>query len=73
MPIYWGHIQMDVPKAPGLGLLLEKVHYDHYDKKFAKTHEKLGDWGEEIEAKISDVRQRLIVKEILQQEISSQS
>uniref|UniRef100_A0A915BXU2 Pseudouridylate synthase 1 homolog n=1 Tax=Parascaris univalens TaxID=6257 RepID=A0A915BXU2_PARUN len=66
-------IRMDVPKAPGLGLLLEKVHYDHYDKKFAKTHEKLGDWGEEIEAKISDVRQRLIVNEILQQEISTQS
>ncbi|VDM47707.1 unnamed protein product [Toxocara canis] len=65
--------RMDVPKAPGLGLLLEQVHYDHYDKKFAKTHEKLGDWGEEVEAKIADARQRLIISEILRQEIASQS
>ena len=25
--------RLDVPKAPGLGLLLERVHFDTYDKK----------------------------------------
>lgn len=25
---------MDVPKAPGLGLMLEEVHFDRYNKKF---------------------------------------
>uniref|UniRef100_A0A0M3J1Z3 Pseudouridylate synthase 1 homolog n=1 Tax=Anisakis simplex TaxID=6269 RepID=A0A0M3J1Z3_ANISI len=65
--------RMDVPKAPGLGLLLEQIHYENYDRKFSKTHETLNDWGEEIEAKIKDVRHRLIVREILRQEIESQS
>jgi len=27
-------IQVDVPKAPGLGLMLERVHYDGYNKKY---------------------------------------
>lgn len=39
-------IQIDVPKAPGLGLLLERVHYDWYDRKFKKTHQPLSEWPE---------------------------
>lgn len=30
--------RFDIPKAPGLGLLLEEVHYDHYNKRYEKTH-----------------------------------
>ncbi|CAF3672314.1 unnamed protein product [Rotaria sordida] len=35
--------KIDVPKAPPLGLVLEKLHYDRYDKKFGKDgqHEAL--------------------------------
>lgn len=25
---------MDIPKAPGLGLILEDVHYDSYNRRF---------------------------------------
>ena len=25
--------QLDVPKAPGLGLLLERLHYSKYDRQ----------------------------------------
>ncbi len=35
---------MDVPMAPGLGLTLEKVHYDWYDGKFGKDRELLDSW-----------------------------
>ncbi|XP_005090205.1 tRNA pseudouridine synthase A isoform X2 [Aplysia californica] len=30
----WGPVQVDVPKAPGLGLVLEELHFDGYNKKF---------------------------------------
>ncbi|CAF4576563.1 unnamed protein product, partial [Rotaria sp. Silwood1] len=35
--------KIDIPKAPPLGLVLEKLHYDRYDKKFGKDgqHEAL--------------------------------
>ncbi|KHJ80226.1 tRNA pseudouridine synthase A [Oesophagostomum dentatum] len=64
--------RVDVPKAPGLGLLLERVHYDFYDKRHEKTHEPLTDWGPEAEARISEVKFELITKEILITELRQQ-
>ena len=39
--------KVDVPKAPGLGLVLEQLHYDAYNKKYGSDgfHEKM-DWSE---------------------------
>jgi tRNA pseudouridine38-40 synthase len=36
---------VDVPKAPGLGLVLERLHYDAYNRKYGTDgmHEKI-DW-----------------------------
>ncbi|KAK6058237.1 tRNA pseudouridine synthase A [Cooperia oncophora] len=65
--------RVDVPKAPGLGLLLERVHYDLYDRKHAKTHEPLTDWGSAVEARIEEVKFELITKEILLSELRHQS
>uniref|UniRef100_A0A158R5Y5 Pseudouridylate synthase 1 homolog n=1 Tax=Syphacia muris TaxID=451379 RepID=A0A158R5Y5_9BILA len=66
-------VRMDVPRAPGLGLLLEKLHYHNYDRKFKKTHESLDDWGEEIESKVKKMRDELIIPQIMKQEIQTQS
>ncbi|CAB4059863.1 truA [Lepeophtheirus salmonis] len=30
----WGVQRIDIPRAPGLGLLLEEVHYERYNYKF---------------------------------------
>ncbi|KAK2156955.1 hypothetical protein NP493_1913g00027 [Ridgeia piscesae] len=30
----WGHDKFDVPIAPSLGLLLDKLHYDAYNRKY---------------------------------------
>jgi tRNA pseudouridine38-40 synthase len=65
--------RMDVPRAPGLGLLLEQVHFDKYDKKYAKTHATLNDWGEEVEQKIQEIRKEIILPEILKAECETQS
>ncbi|XP_066227319.1 pseudouridylate synthase 1 homolog isoform X2 [Saccopteryx leptura] len=48
----WGEAKVDVPKAPGLGLVLERVHFESYNRRFGRDglHEPL-DWaGEEAEA-----------------------
>lgn len=47
----WGKEKVDVPKAPGLGLVLEKVHFDRYNKRFGGDglHECL-EWDKEEEA-----------------------
>ncbi|KAM5311456.1 pseudouridylate synthase 1 homolog isoform 2-T2 [Glossophaga mutica] len=48
----WGEAKVDVPKAPGLGLVLERVHFEAYNRRFGcdGLHEPL-DWArEEAEA-----------------------
>ncbi|KAM4634424.1 pseudouridylate synthase 1 homolog isoform 2-T2 [Polymixia lowei] len=47
----WGQEKVDVPKAPGLGLVLERVHFDRYNKRFGGDglHECL-EWQQEEEA-----------------------
>ncbi|VVC36124.1 Hypothetical protein CINCED_3A010828 [Cinara cedri] len=39
----WNHDRLDLPIAPGLGLVLEEVHYDKYNAKFGNDgmHERL--------------------------------
>ncbi|KAM7369148.1 hypothetical protein PAMP_013441 [Pampus punctatissimus] len=46
----WGQEKVDVPKAPGLGLVLERVHFDRYNKRFGGDglHEDL-EWDSEEE------------------------
>ncbi|XP_061116779.1 pseudouridylate synthase 1 homolog [Conger conger] len=46
----WGEEKVDIPKAPGLGLVLEKVHFEKYNKRFGDdgVHEPL-DWAKEEE------------------------
>lgn len=64
---------MDIPKAPGLGLLLERLHYENYDRRFNKSHASLEDLGEETENLILKLRDELIVSEILSTECTTQS
>ncbi|XP_061554408.1 tRNA pseudouridine synthase A isoform X2 [Phycodurus eques] len=47
----WEQEKVDVPKAPGLGLVLERVHFDRYNKRFGGDglHECL-EWDGEEEA-----------------------
>lgn len=44
----WGKEKVDVPKAPGLGLVLERVHFDRYNKRFGGDglHERL-EWDQQ--------------------------
>ena len=40
----WGTQRVDIPRAPGLGLMLDEIHYRSYNKRFEATHETL-EWS----------------------------
>ncbi|XP_062410009.1 tRNA pseudouridine synthase A [Sardina pilchardus] len=69
----WGEEKVDVPKAPGLGLVLEKVHFDRYNKRFGGDglHETL-EWTEEEEA-ISSFKDAHIYPTIVETEREEKS
>ncbi|PAA49516.1 hypothetical protein BOX15_Mlig025435g1 [Macrostomum lignano] len=65
--------RMDVPKAPGLGLLLNKIHYGAYNEKYAAE---LGystvDW-DRFEAERSEFKSSHILPEIYRGETDNRS
>uniref|UniRef100_A0A914UZ24 Pseudouridine synthase I TruA alpha/beta domain-containing protein n=1 Tax=Plectus sambesii TaxID=2011161 RepID=A0A914UZ24_9BILA len=68
----WEEKRVDVPRAPGLGLMLEKVHYTTYDRKFSKTHATLDEWPE-CAAAIEEFREKCILANILKTEMKDNS
>ena len=64
----WGPDKVDVPKAPGLGLILERVHFDRYNKRFGGDglHETL-EWDRE-EAAIKAFKEAHIYPTIVETE-----
>lgn len=64
----WGLQKVDVPKAPGLGLVLEKVHFDRYNKRFGGDglHERL-EW-EEQEGAVQAFKEAFIYPTIMETE-----
>nr|XP_023396200.1 LOW QUALITY PROTEIN: tRNA pseudouridine synthase A [Loxodonta africana] len=64
----WGPTKVDVPKAPGLGLVLERVHFDRYNQRFGGDglHEPL-DWVAE-EAPIAAFKECHIFPSIIDTE-----
>ncbi|XP_063820736.1 pseudouridylate synthase 1 homolog [Pseudophryne corroboree] len=69
----WGEKKVDIPKTPGLGLVLERVHFEKYNQRFGNDglHESL-DWAEE-EEKIEDFKRTHIYPTIIQTEIEEKS
>ncbi|KAE8634891.1 hypothetical protein XENTR_v10002459 [Xenopus tropicalis] len=69
----WGEEKVDIPKAPGLGLVLERVHFEKYNRRFGNDglHESLN-WTEE-EEKIESFKKEHIYPTIIQTEIDEKS
>ncbi|XP_069476169.1 pseudouridylate synthase 1 homolog [Ambystoma mexicanum] len=69
----WGIEKVDIPKAPGLGLVLEQVHFERYNQRFGNDgmHEAL-EWAVE-ERKIADFKEDYIYPTIIQTEREEKS
>jgi len=69
----WEVARMDVPKAPGLGLLLDKLHYSRYNKKFGSdgVHEPMV-W-DEYKEQIENFKESFIFSTIYETEQEEQS
>ncbi|XP_060582562.1 pseudouridylate synthase 1 homolog [Ruditapes philippinarum] len=69
----YNHEKMDIPRAPALGLMLEKLHYDHYNRRYASdgSHERI-DFNH-LREKISTFKEEYIFSEIIKEEIETQS
>nr|XP_023016254.1 tRNA pseudouridine synthase A [Leptinotarsa decemlineata] len=61
-----------IPRAPGLGLMLEYVHYDRYNFRYGEdgTHEKLT-W-EDVENEVNEFRDKYIFPTIINKEIEGE-
>ncbi|GFN82400.1 tRNA pseudouridine synthase [Plakobranchus ocellatus] len=64
----WGPEKVDVPKAPGLGLVLEQLHFDGYNKKFGcdGVHEPI-DWSQ-YEETVEKFKEEQIISQIVAKE-----
>nr|CAD7588232.1 unnamed protein product [Timema genevievae] len=69
----WNTDRLDIPVAPGLGLVLEEVHYDRYNQKFGQDgiHEVLS-W-QEFDKDVKDFKEKFIHPSILETEIQEKS
>lgn len=63
--------KVNIPRAPGLGLLLEFVHYDRYNFRYGEdgVHEKL--LWEETEETVNDFKEKFILPTITSKEIEN--
>ncbi|XP_026332253.1 tRNA pseudouridine synthase A [Hyposmocoma kahamanoa] len=67
----FGKDKVIIPTAPGLGLVLDMVHYDRYDNKFKDSHASLT-WEAEEEA-VQQFRHEHIFPNIIKGEIEGNS
>ncbi|XP_062942494.1 pseudouridylate synthase 1 homolog isoform X1 [Cynocephalus volans] len=69
----WGEEKVDIPKAPGLGLVLERVHFEKYNQRFGNDglHEPL-DWAQE-EGKVAAFKEQYIYPTIISTERDERS
>lgn len=63
--------KFNAPTAPGLGLLLERLHFTRYDRAFGDINGKL-DWSE-CEDDVEEFRRKFIHPKIVQTEIEENS
>ncbi|XP_017776841.1 PREDICTED: tRNA pseudouridine synthase A, mitochondrial isoform X1 [Nicrophorus vespilloides] len=63
--------KVNVPRAPGLGLVLEYVHYDRYNARYGSDHDKLL-WEEENET-VEAFKKKYIYPTIVDTEIKDKA
>ncbi|XP_075984626.1 pseudouridine synthase 1 isoform X2 [Anticarsia gemmatalis] len=63
----FGKEKVMIPTAPGLGLVLDMVHYDRYDAKFKNSHDSLA-W-DDVEGDVQKFKEQFIYPVIVKGEV----
>merc|ERR1719383_878453 len=69
----WGMERIDIPRAPGLGLVLEEIHYERYNKRYGSDgiHEPLS-WKKQ-EDDIERFKEDFVFSDIIKTEKEEKS
>jgi len=69
----FGMDRIDIPRAPGLGLVLDEVHFDRYNKRYGSDgiHSPLS-W-EKVEHEVTTFRDDIVFADIMQTEVTTHS
>lgn len=71
----WQNDRIDVPRAPGLGLMLDQIHYDKYNQRFGSDgiHDPL-EWVEgEVADRVETFKEEMIFSDIIDVELKEKS
>ena len=63
----WDALRIDIPRAPGLGLMLDEIHFERYNKRFANDgiHEGLT-CSDAVNEEIESFKDDFIFPEMIQ-------
>lgn len=64
---------VDIPTAPGLGLVLDRVHFNKYNKIFGSTPNRQPLTWDEFQGPLEDFRAKFVHSHIVNKEIEEQS
>jgi len=69
----WGDERIDIPRAPGLGLMLDTIHYERYNKRYGEDgqHDRL-DWAGQHE-EVEKFKEDFIFGDIMKTEMEEKS
>uniref|UniRef100_T1HB86 Pseudouridylate synthase 1 homolog n=1 Tax=Rhodnius prolixus TaxID=13249 RepID=T1HB86_RHOPR len=69
----WGEEKLDLPVAPGVGLVLEEVHYDRYNERYSKDgfHDAI-EWSA-VKEQLEEFKTKYILSSIVQTEKDEKS
>eukprot|EP00090_Calanus_glacialis_P017815 TRINITY_DN27658_c0_g1_i1.p1 TRINITY_DN27658_c0_g1~~TRINITY_DN27658_c0_g1_i1.p1 ORF type:complete len:361 (-),score=106.32 TRINITY_DN27658_c0_g1_i1:103-1185(-) len=69
----WGQQRIDIPMAPGLGLMLDMIHYERYNKRYWEEgmHDNL-DWAEHHD-QVEKFKEKFIFSDIIKTEVKEKS
>ena len=69
----WGDERIDIPRAPGLGLMLDTIHYERYNKRYGEDgqHDRL-DWAGQHE-EVEKFKEDFIFSDIMKTEMEEKS
>ncbi len=71
----WQEERVHIPRAPGLGLMLDEVHYESYNRRFGKDgiHQTL-DWTEgEVAESVDKFKKEVLFEDIVKTELEEKS